>query len=41
MAQENAGHSNISTTMLYRHVSQSNRHAATRHLEIEKTKNKK
>jgi site-specific recombinase XerD len=35
VAQENAGHSNISTTMLYRHVSQTNRHTATRHLEIE------
>lgn len=34
VAQENAGHSNISTTMLYRHVSQTNRHTATRHLTI-------
>ena len=33
--QENAGHSNISTTMLYRHVSQTNRHTATRHLAID------
>ena len=35
VAQENAGHSNISTTMLYRHVSQTNRHTATRHLSID------
>ena len=34
VAQENAGHSNISTTMLYRHVSQTNRHSETRRLSI-------
>jgi len=37
-AQENAGHSNVSTTMLYRHVSQTNRHAATRALSIQNEK---
>ncbi len=35
VVQENAGHSNISTTMLYRHVSQTDRHTATRHLALE------
>lgn len=34
VAQENAGHSNVSTTMLYRHVSQTNRHEATRFLSL-------
>ena len=34
VAQENAGHSDISTTMLYRHVSQTDRHTATRNLSI-------
>lgn len=34
VAQENAGHSNISTTMHYRHVSQTNRHSETRDLII-------
>lgn len=36
VAQENAGHSDISTTMLYRHVSQTDRHEATRHLSLKK-----
>lgn len=34
VAQENAGHSDISTTMLYRHVSQTDRHKATQGLSI-------
>ena len=34
VAQENAGHSNIGTTMHYRHVSQTDRHAATRLLSL-------
>lgn len=34
VAQENAGHSNIGTTMLYRHVAQTDRHAATRKLSL-------
>jgi len=34
VAQENAGHSDIGTTMLYRHVAQEDRHAATRHLTL-------
>ncbi|EKD71722.1 MAG: integrase family protein [uncultured bacterium] len=36
VAQENAGHSDIGTTMLYRHVAQTDRHAATRTLSLEK-----
>ncbi len=36
VAQENAGHSDISTTMLYRHVSQTDRHEATRNLSLSK-----
>lgn len=38
VAQENAGHSDIGTTMRYRHVSQTDRHAATRELSLEKKK---
>lgn len=38
VAQENAGHSDIGTTMLYRHVAQTDRHAATRTLSLEKRK---
>ena len=35
VAQENAGHSNIGTTMHYRHVAQTDRHAATRGLSLD------
>jgi len=34
VAQENAGHSDIGTTMLYCHVAQTNRHAATKDLSL-------
>ena len=34
VAQDNAGHSNIGTTMHYRHVAQTDRHAATRALSL-------
>jgi len=34
VAQENAGHSDIGTTMHYRHVAQADRHAATRQLSL-------
>jgi integrase/recombinase XerD len=34
VAQENAGHSDVGTTMLYRHVAQVDRHAATRQLSL-------
>jgi len=34
VAQENAGHSNVATTMHYRHVAQTDRHAATRTLSL-------
>lgn len=36
VAQENAGHSDISTTMRYRHVAQTDRHAATKNLSIKR-----
>jgi integrase len=36
VAQENAGHNDISTTMHYRHVAQADRHAATRSLSLTK-----
>jgi site-specific recombinase XerD len=38
VAQENAGHSDIGTTMLYRHVAQTDRFEATRHLSLSKIK---
>ena len=38
VAQENAGHSDIGTTMLYRHVAQIDRHEATRTLSLTKRK---
>ncbi len=38
VAQENAGHSDIGTTMLYRHVAQTDRFEATRHLSLKKNK---
>ena len=34
VAQENAGHSDIGTTMLYYHIAQTNRHEATRDLSL-------
>jgi site-specific recombinase XerD len=36
VAQENAGHSDIATTLLYQHVAEMNRHEATRKLSLEK-----
>lgn len=36
VAQENAGHSDIGTTMLYRHVAQTDRFEATRSLSLKK-----
>jgi len=42
VAQENAGHSDIGTTMLYRHVAQADRFEATRGLSLQKpSQNKK
>lgn len=41
VAQENAGHSDIGTTMLYRHVAQVDRFEATRNLSLSKGKRKK
>jgi site-specific recombinase XerD len=41
VAQENAGHTDVGTTMRYRHVAQTDRHEATRSLSITKNKNKK
>lgn len=38
VAQENAGHSDVSTTMLYRHVAQTDRFEATRALSLNKKK---
>ncbi len=38
VAQENAGHSDVSTTMHYRHVAQVDRHSATKGLSIEQNK---
>jgi site-specific recombinase XerD len=40
VAQENAGHSNIGTTMLYYHIAQTNRHEATRELSLVPIKRK-
>lgn len=34
VAQENPGHSDIGTTMHYRHIAQEDRHAATRSLSL-------
>ncbi len=34
VAQENAGHSDIGTTMHYSHIAQTDRHEATRHLSL-------
>lgn len=39
VAQENAGHSDIGTTMLYRHVAQTDRFEATRTLSLKKKVN--
>ena len=41
VAQENAGHSDIGTTMLYYHIAQINRHEATRDLSLKINKTKK
>jgi site-specific recombinase XerD len=41
VAQENAGHSNVGTTMHYRHVAQIDRHEATRSLSLTKSESKK
>ena len=38
VAQENAGHSDVGTTMLYRHVNQTDRHEATRNLSLKDKK---
>lgn len=40
VAQENAGHSDIGTTMLYRHIAQEDRFEATRNLSLAKAKSK-
>lgn len=40
VAQENAGHSDIGTTMLYYHIAQTNRHEATRDLSLKTIKAK-
>jgi len=34
VAQENAGHCDVGTTMLYSHVAQIDRHTATRQLSL-------
>lgn len=39
VAQENAGHSDVGTTMLYRHVNQVDRHKATRNLSLKNVVN--
>lgn len=38
VAQENAGHSDIGTTMHYRHLAQADRHEATRQLSLSRKK---
>jgi len=38
VVQENAGHSDVGTTMLYRHVNQADRHEATRNLSLKDKK---
>jgi len=40
VAQENSGHSNVGTTMHYRHVAQTDRHEATRQLSINSSQSK-
>lgn len=40
VVQENAGHSDVSTTMHYRHVAQTDRHEATRLLSLSELKRK-
>ena len=40
VAQENAGHSDVGTTIHYRHVMQTNRHAATKNLSLTKKSTK-
>lgn len=40
VAQENAGHTDIGTTMHYRHVAQTDRHIATRQLSLSASKSK-
>ena len=41
VAQENAGHSDVGTTMHYRHIAQTDRHSATRTLSLSDLKRKK
>jgi len=41
VVQENAGHSDVGTTMHYRHVAQTDRHEATRTLSLSDLKRKK
>ncbi len=41
VVQENAGHSNVGTTMHYRHVAQTDRHEATRTLSLTDLKRKR
>jgi site-specific recombinase XerD len=38
VVQENAGHSDIGTTMLYRHVAQIDRHTETKNLSLDRIK---
>ena len=40
VAQENAGHSDVGTTMHYRHIAQTDRHTVTRGLSLSKLKDK-
>lgn len=40
VAQENAGHTDIGTTMHYRHIAQTDRHEATRQLSLSTSKTK-
>ena len=40
VVQENAGHSDVGTTMHYRHVAQTDRHEATRTLSLTELKRK-
>ena len=41
VVQENAGHSDVGTTMHYRHIAQTDRHSATRTLSLSELKKKK